>query len=251
MLDKDILDLEKRVEEARQVLIELNNQYNELLTKEHLNKQSKRVTPTNFSELKSELRKELDELQKENNISDEESYERGKVEILHSFLWFVFLFIGLAHVVSLPIAMVLLLINAVIKGFRLRKIMKKYHPEEYIDKKKDGNKNTLEEKNANTNTKPLELTKENAKEVQIKLSPKEEKDDLYERVYQARCNYHNLRKELESKKLDKELDEDRKTKEGESSISTEYEAYVNYINNMFIDNNESIKMYELKNEDYK
>lgn len=117
MLEEELQEMQMKVEDARNHLIELNNKYNELLTKEHEEKARKNFKNSNLFPFSTEY---------ENKPRSEED-----MMLARNSLWYwirmLIIFI-LETVCSLPLlpSMVLIVLNALYSMKKSKKIRKKY-----------------------------------------------------------------------------------------------------------------------------
>lgn len=207
MTEEELQELEKAVIEARNHLIELNDAYNEILTKEHEEQAKKNKFSRNNSSL-SDLFGDLGidvetkpKSEKETLLQKEES----KYWLRMAFLFFIAM---ISSWFILPAA-ILAFVNAIYTAKKKNKIKKEYES-------KADNKDKNEEKKTVS-----------------------EKDVLYEKVCEARKAYHDLRKEYENKKLNTEI---RKNGENiavgsqgngmDPQLYQLYSDYIDYVRNI-------------------
>lgn len=214
MSKTEISTLEREVNEAHQLLIELNDKYNEMLTKKHEKEMNKK------EERKPILVFDIDFIEDDTSLENKEASKHNRKYYLLVGLVFLLEVIG---IIPVPIAFVLITVLAIRNIFKTSEIKRKYHKR---------------------------LSLEGAK---IKVSDKEEMDDLYEKVCEARFNYHNLRKKLES--ANEYVDMDMEVENRQETVFEQYAAYIDYVKNIRtasansnIDNKSDIKLYQLNNK---
>lgn len=209
MSKEEISALKRQIKEAHQLLIELNDRYNEMLTKKHEKEIDKK------EERKPVLAFDIDFLE---DTESSEYKEMSKFTRRNSLLTGLIIFLEIIGIIPFVIGVMLVYFFCLYTALKTKKIKRKYHDR---------------------------LSLSGAK---IKVSDKEEMDELYEKVCEARFNYHNLRKKLESEieYLDSSESEDRR-----ESVLQQYAAYIDYVKgiraaSMNADNKSETKIYQLR-----
>ncbi|MDE6292684.1 MAG: hypothetical protein K2L98_03290 [Bacilli bacterium] len=208
MTEEELQELENSVEEARKHLIELNDKYNEILTKEH----EAQFKKNNFSRKNMSMDefslalKELFDIDTTPKTEEEKEIETSNTQ--YTIRLVIIILLGLLFIPFSPLAILpaalLVVINAVYSGKKNNKIREKY---------KSKAKEAREEK---------------------KEPEKSEKDALYDELCEARQIYNTLRKEYESKKFNSELAEKEEDNnvvgaQGNSMDPQLYQIYSEYI----------------------
>ncbi len=225
-------ELESKLNEAHQTLIALNEEYNDLLTVEHEEAMKKRA-----SKVSGNL--SWDDVIREVNRTPENPAEKtalARADLFYSIRMFIFLALAFSRTISFFLAFPLVTLNAIYTGIKKIKIRDKY----------ENNNESKKESNV-------------SKKEPARRYSKAEKEELYEKVCDARFNYHTLRKEYERKKGN--LDLENKAKDSQEDDNREalwqlYAAYIDYVKNPQLgeenivrDNN--VKLYELRPSDEK
>ena len=230
MTEEELQELEKAVEEARNHLIELNDSYNEILTKEH----EKKAKKNNFSRQNSSLSDIFEDLgiEVETKPKSEKEMRLERENAKYWLRMFLLAFFALMSPWFLLPAAILVFVNAIYSAKKNNKIKKEYEQTEKDDKKEQ--------------------------EVVSKVS---EKDALYEKLCEARKIYHDLRREYESKKLNTEI---RRKEEDSNAVGSQgngmnpqlyqlYSEYIDYVKNVISTGedrfaNNKCKVYEITSE---
>lgn len=200
-MEEELGKLEKALSEAKNNFIELNVAYNEILVKEHEEKDKK-------NNYRSDNSRMLDYSGAIRTKKTDEEIEMQNVSLM---VWLCAIgFIILMHFFSIPFLVVVILTFAteILATIKRIKIRNKYKNND--TKKHEGNEEKLD------------------------------KDALYEKLYEARKLYHSLKREFESKKINVEMQEkeDKDNTLGilgieESHLSQIYSEYIDYVRNTF------------------